>query len=364
MGQPWRGNQIFRRQAYCVGGKALFWGGWAPEFKDDELDAALNPGSSLPWPKTFVDYYRSSDGYDKTALQIGVTELVPQAGGQPPKVETFTDFFNSETNILNKRLREKFEKNVNGETFTVSHQREVGTFDTKVDAAEVAPIAVQANAPGSGLFSFDKFSSLPLLIQSQREDAKIAELNSSKVEDQRRRLFIIPNVRALELKTISDGSEQFINEIILNGRPAIPVNPNCQVVLALSSIESTVLSLNSFGSINPLNNLMGRNLMAHVRNNFTVRIKRSVLGLDPDDLLQVTAFHIVCKASSGGRYHFQFYASSTPGRDGESYLYSMVTDTDVLQSLLHNQDPEWVALTFRGCGRDDRTPRTRSSAWR
>ncbi len=141
-----------------------------------------------------------------------------------------------------------------------------------------------------------------------------------------------------------------VSEIILNERPPIPVSSTCQVVLALSSIESTVLALNSFGGISPLNNLMGRNLMAHVRDNFTVRIKRKALGLEPTNQLQVTAFHIVCKASTGGRYHIQFYASSTPGRDGEDYLYRMVTDADVLQGLLNNQAPEWVALNFRGCG--------------
>jgi hypothetical protein len=345
-GQPWRSNQIFRRLAYCVGGKSLFWGGWAPKFKDDELDAPLKPGSSLPWPKTFVDYYRSPEGYDKTALQIGVTELVPQADGLQPKVEVFTDFFNSETNILNKTLKEKAEKNLNGKIFEVSHQGQLGSlFNTKVDAFETAPIAVQANAPGSGLFSFDKFSSLPLLLQSQRNDAGL-----SANSDWFRRLFIVPDVRVLELKTVPEGTGNRVSEIILKDRSPIPVSPTCQVILALSSIESTVLSLNSFGGIAPLNNLMGRNLMAHLRNNFTVRIKRAALGLEPEQQLQVTAFHIVCKASTNGRYHIQFYASSTPGRDGENYLYSMVTDADVLQGLLNNQDLDWVALTFRGCG--------------
>jgi hypothetical protein len=345
-GQPWRSNQIFRRLAYCVGGKSLFWGGWAPKFKDDELDVPLVPGSSLPWPKTFVDYYRSPEGYDKTALQIGVSELVPQADGSPPKVEVFTDFFNSELNILNTKLKGIAETRINGKTFPVSHLGASGTtFNTKIDAFEPAPIAVQANAPGSGLFSFDKFSSLPLLLQSQRNDVGL-----SANSDWYRRLFIVPNVKVLELKTVSDGTVNRVSEIILNDRPAIPVSPNCQVILALSSIESTVLSFNSFGAITPLNNLMGRNLMAHIRNNITVRIKRSALGIKPEDRLQVTAFHIICQASTGGRYHIQFYASSTPGRDGESYLYSMVTDTDVLQGLLNNQDPEWIALTFRGCG--------------
>ena len=344
-GQPWRGDQIFRRLAYCVGGKSVFWGGWAPRFKDDELDAPLRSTGSLPWPRAFVDYYRSPSGYDKTALQIGVSELVAQPDGQPPKIEVLTDFFNNKNNVLNNVLAAKAEKSLEGKVFAVSHLSESESFDTRVDSFETAPIAIQANAPGSGLFSFDKFSSLPLLLQAQRRDVGL-----SSNSDRRRRLFLVPDVRVLQLKTVPDGISNRVSEIILNNRPPIPVGPTCQVILALSAIESTVLSLNSFGDIAPLNNLMGRNLMAHLRNNLTVRIKRSALRLGADEQLQVTAFHVVCKASTGGRYHFQFYASSTPGRSGENYLYSLVTDIDVLRGLLNNQDPEWVALTFRGCG--------------
>jgi hypothetical protein len=40
-------------------------------------------------------------------------------------------------------------------------------------AALAPPIAVQGS-PGSGLFSFDKYSSLPLLLDSVREDSESA----------------------------------------------------------------------------------------------------------------------------------------------------------------------------------------------
>ncbi len=36
-GIPWRGNQVFPGLAYCVGGKSLFWGGWAPRLTDADL---------------------------------------------------------------------------------------------------------------------------------------------------------------------------------------------------------------------------------------------------------------------------------------------------------------------------------------
>ena len=36
-GMPWRGDSQFVGQAYCVGGKSLFWGGWCPTLLEDDL---------------------------------------------------------------------------------------------------------------------------------------------------------------------------------------------------------------------------------------------------------------------------------------------------------------------------------------
>src|ERR687892_561839 len=46
-----------------------------------------------------------------------------------------------------------------------------------------APIAAQAEQPASGLFSFDKYSSLPVLIETLRGDAKAALGRSLSNED-------------------------------------------------------------------------------------------------------------------------------------------------------------------------------------
>ncbi|SUS06713.1 hypothetical protein DF3PB_3150005 [uncultured Defluviicoccus sp.] len=95
-GLPWRGNQVFARQAFCIGGKSLFWGGWAPRLTDDVLDDPL-PGG-VGWPKAAADYLKTF--YDGTDLQTGVRELVPQTGGGLPTPQVGTDLFNDPVNNL------------------------------------------------------------------------------------------------------------------------------------------------------------------------------------------------------------------------------------------------------------------------
>ena len=138
-----------------------------------------------------------------------------------------------------------------------------------VDGVEVAPLAVQASAP-VGLFPFDKYSSAPILTDAIREAAGDP--------DSTRRFFLVPRAHAVNLHN-NNGVINAI-ELYYNGQQKfISVSPDCAVVLAASTIESTRLALESFPTP-----LMGRNLMAHLRSNTTVRIPRSVLGTLPQQL--------------------------------------------------------------------------------
>jgi hypothetical protein len=38
-GMPWRSNVPFIGQAYCIGGKSLYWGGWCPRLLASDLAA-------------------------------------------------------------------------------------------------------------------------------------------------------------------------------------------------------------------------------------------------------------------------------------------------------------------------------------
>jgi choline dehydrogenase-like flavoprotein len=51
-GLGWRSNEPFVGQAYCVGGKGVFWGGWCPRLQAVDLDL---------WPEEVRDYLSKAD---------------------------------------------------------------------------------------------------------------------------------------------------------------------------------------------------------------------------------------------------------------------------------------------------------------
>src|SRR5262249_58084438 len=111
----------------------------------------------------------------------------------------------------------------------------------------------------------DKGSSRPILTDAVREAANRPNWQ--------RRLFIIPRAHVTKLQT-TNGAVTSI-EVRMNGQQKfLTIPPTCAVVLASGTIEATRLALESFPT-----QLMGRNLMAHLRSNTVVRIHRS--AIDP-----------------------------------------------------------------------------------
>src|SRR5919106_333777 len=132
-GLPWRGNVQFPGLAYCTGGKSVYGGGWCPR---------LTAGDLQGWPASVVAY-----------LNAHYIDVESETGVVPG-----TDF-------------------IFGDLFTVLSS-EVGTaigavpnIETTIgnSGVEVPPLAVQGSAPQSGLFSFDKYSSLPILVEAIRD---------------------------------------------------------------------------------------------------------------------------------------------------------------------------------------------------
>ena len=133
-------------------------------------------------------------------------------------------------------------------------------------------------------------------------------------------------------------------ELHYNGQQKfISVSADCSVVLAASSIESTRLALESFPTP-----LMGRNLMAHLRSNTTVRIPRSVLGTLPKQL--AAAAMLVRGSTLQGRYHLQVTAAAIDSANAEETMWRVVPDLDLLDQLLASQDFNKITITFRGIG--------------
>jgi choline dehydrogenase-like flavoprotein len=92
---------------------------------------------------------------------------------------------------------------------------------------------------------------------------------------------------------------------------------------------------------------MGRNLMAHVRSDFTVRINRSALPQLPAHVQ--TAAMLVRGAAPSGRFHLQITAS-TSCSGSDDLLFRMIPDIQQLDQHLANTDPNCVTVTLRGIG--------------
>lgn len=301
-GIPWRGNVDFIGQAYCIGGKSLYWGGWCPRLLAGDLAA---------WPPTVAQYLNQN--YPVLEQQTGV--------------DVKTDF-------------------IQGPLFNLLKQR-ISTFIQNgsvpnINAAEDPPLAVEGQSPASGLFSFDKYSSAPVLIQAARD--------ASAQPDAQRRLFVVPNAHVARLN-VTNGAVSDIDVFVNGVKQSLPVRQNCAVILAAGTIESTRLALHSFPASpgNAAQELMGRNLMAHIRSNIFVQIQRA--ALDPGNTLPnalQTGALLVRGSTSQGQFHIQLTASADPGGNSDNLLFAMIPDIDLLDATLANQTAGSISIGFRG----------------
>ncbi|HEY5931408.1 MAG TPA: GMC oxidoreductase [Nitrospira sp.] len=309
-GLPWRGNVDFPGLAYCTGGKSVYWGGWCPRLTAADLQN---------WPTATAQYLNAN--YLHVESETGV---VPA-----------TDFISGD---LFDALHDEFAA---AATLVPNIDVGIGT-----NGVEVAPLAVQGESPSSGLFSFDKFSALPLLIDTIRE-----AVGSSGLNDANRRVFLVPLAHVIKLHA-SNGNVHTLEVDVAGQRKFLPVAPQCAVILAASAIESTRLAMHSFPTP-----LMGRNLMAHTRSDFTVRIRRTALPPVPAHVQ--TAALLLRGATNARRFHIQVTAS-THVAGSDEMLFRMIPDLDLLNEQLANDDPDWITITLRGIGEmtGDRTAPT------
>jgi len=309
-GIPWRSNVEFIGQAYCIGGKSLYWGGWCPR---------LLPSDLVEWPPTVAEYLLQK--YEALEEQTGVA--VERNTGK----EVRTEFIQG---ALFKLLEQRA-SNVVGQG-AVPH----------LESVHNPPLAVQGQSPASGLFGFDKYSSASVLIEATRD--------ATNQPDSQRRLFVVPNAHVTRLNA-PHGIVTSIDVFVDGAIRCLQVNPNCAVVLALGTIESTRLALVSFPTRpdNPAAELMGRNLMAHWRSNFFVRIRRS--AFDPNQTLPKnldTGALLVRGSTSQGKFQIQVTASADQKGNSDALLFSMIPDVELLKGILKNQHAEWISICFRG----------------
>ena len=359
---------------YAVGGRSLSWGGWSPQLLDAEVRG---------WPNSVVTELRSQY-FQEASDQIGVDET--------------NDFIYGRLHVgLRKQIHEgltargakigavpfallpdhpviEYSKPAQLTDDVLRDWLGLPTGDTTPRAQLLelfqleAPLAVQSQTL-PGLFPFNKFSAVPVLIRA----ARLAETETDGIgpeADARKRLMVVTSCRVLDLitETQADGwvrvtgvrvrdRDGSIREVFL--APPRPDGTQGAVVVALGTIESTRLGLNTFKESLSWRaaQRIGKNLMAHLRSNFTIRIPVTALKrLPPSDskALQASALFVKGKTMVDGEerhFHLQITASgiSTLGVDSEAELFKKIPDIEHVGAMLRADDKH-VVVTLRGIG--------------
>ncbi len=359
-GLAWHSSQKFPGLAYCIGGRSLFWGGWSPQPLDTELPLSQ-------WPSSVVNDLKNRY-FHEASVQIGVNET--------------NDFIYGD---LHEALRKQLFDGINANKVTdavalaqlplhldmqgvtpvalaaAAGGAELATLQPSVSSGAVdaatqilkleAPLAVQSRTR-PGFFPFNKFSSVPLMIRATR--AAASEANG---DDVKKRLMIVPNCHVTRMNT-SQGQVTMLE----TNQGLIPVQSNGAVVVALGTIESTRLALLSlFKGVPGEESILqttkiGRNLMAHLRSNLTIRIPRTALPVDPlIKELQASALFVKGRHQHAdgtlSHFHLQITAAGLGalGTDSEAELFKKIPDLDTFSQFDQVTDSH-VVITIRGIG--------------
>lgn len=334
-GLPWRSAVAFPGLAYTLGGRSIFFGGWAPELLVSE---------TTTWPASVLAELRGP-------LSNGSASYFRQASEQIGVTETNDFVFGPLHEALRQRLFDGINANqVQGAVPLNSPELPLHLDGIPAGQEEIAkleaPLAVQGRAPRSGFFPLNKFSSVPLIMQAAR--AAVAE---SANDDVKKRFMIVPNCHVVRLETGTTPTGIRVVAVLTSNGP-VPVPAGGRVVIATGTIESTRLALTSFPAL-PIGALVGTNLMAHLRSNLTIRIPRSSLPAGLGDELQASALFVKGRYTfadgTTGHFHLQITAAGleTPGGDSEAELFKKNPDVDLFDRFRHATDTT-VIITIRG----------------
>lgn len=181
-GLPWVSNDQpgFPGLAYCVGGRSLYFGGWSPQL----LDTARHTETPRDrWPAGVVDDLNSRY-FGEAAGQIGT--------------DVTNDFIDGP---LHRALRQQLAAGIKaGKVMDAIPLGELPVpvmsvpCDTPPDLLKLeAPLAVQSRTL-PGLFPFNKFSAVPLLIKAARQASVESMLGLGYPDDVKKRLMVVPHV--------------------------------------------------------------------------------------------------------------------------------------------------------------------------
>ena len=366
-GLPWHSNQEFPGLAYCIGGRSLYWGGWSPELLAAETDG---------WPAGVVTELRNKY-FQEASAQIGVTETNDFIFGDLhtalrdllfQKLNTVSDAIDLNAAELLDHPAVRYEGKTSPAELAVllgldPTQPLPGPAEMKAKLKLEAPLAVQGRSGHAGFFPLNKFSTVQLLMKAARWAYEESVNALGQGDDVLKRLMVVPFCHVNRLATVRDGAEWRVTEVETN-QGTVPVPWNAKVIVALATIESTRLALNSFRDIHAdAYARIGNNLMAHVRSNLDIRLPRTAIaGLSSTPgALQTSALFVKgrheFKDGQGnvtGRAHFHLQITASGGqRDvgSEAELFKKIPDIDTLDNHLDPLIPDsHVAITIRGIG--------------
>jgi hypothetical protein len=367
---------------YALGGRSLTWGGWSPELLHDAINDEM-----VGWPASTIADLQAGYFLD-AGEQIGVNSTndfvhgplhaavrAQLLGGLTAGGGVGGPFADLPLGDLPDHPAVRAFQRRHGRPPTDDELR--AFLDLPAAGAQPraellnllkleAPLAVQTTTE-PGLFPINKFSAVPLLVQAARLASTEAD-GTGPGPDARKRLMVVPKCHVLEFVTetqpdnwvrvtgvrVVDASGA---ERTVSLAPSRPDGRQSVVVLALGTIESTRVALTTFQAslAGRAAERMGRNLIAHLRSNLSIRVPRAAIaGLPIAGALQVSALFVKGKAQIGGvdRYfHLQITASGLGrfGNDSEAELFKKVPTLEHLSAMLEADD-RTVVVTLRGIG--------------
>ena len=326
-GIPWHSSTKFPGLAYCMGGRSLYFGGWCPQLLDAEMNS---------WPQAVRDDL-GANYFAQASEQIGT--------------DVTNDFISGPLHgTLRQMLFDGIQAGSVPEAIPLNQLPVHPPIQADIDQLE-APLAVQSTTR-PGFFPFNKFSTAPLLVRAAR-----AAYPESGGDDFKKRLMIVPRCHVIQLQTenvVVNGQPLKRVHTVLTDQGPISVPQGGVVIVALGTIESTRLALLSFGDVTNANQL-GRNLMAHLRSNVTIRVPRSSLPGNLPQELMASALFVKGRHRFGdgsfGHFHLQITAAGLGnlGTDSEAELFKKIPDIDTFDAF-NNAHDQAVVITLRGIG--------------
>jgi len=331
-GLAWRSDvpRGFPGLAYCLGGRSLFWGGWSPELLDAEMPASR-------WPAQVVQDLKSRY-FGEAATQIGVDET--------------NDFIFGDMHLaLRQILFDGLAATKVDDAVPLAQLPTPRWSSGPSDIEKLeAPLAVQGRPPRAGFFPMNKFSSVPLIMHAARQ-----AWSAAPNDDVQKRVMVVPNCHVLELETsLTQGVAQVTAVNTNKGR--VPVPERGVVVLAAGTIESTRLALQSFGGTIGYD-LIGTNLISHMRSNYAFRMPRAVVPALAGRDLQASALFVKCRKThaDGSVNHFHLQITASGMKDlgkilnSDAELFQKIPDIDMLDTF-RQADEDTIVMMVRAVG--------------